>query len=132
MRYMWMCRKLAAGGVKLPNGVTCDGRLWSDGRADKHVPRCGNPSTFPAIRSVVQPALPLLWCLGATSRTDWNTWSWNVWSTSPGRFCRSRWRPWCREWVVSSAVGRWLTPGVFRAHRRRFAMRPMCRMMGAQ
>jgi hypothetical protein len=48
------------------------------------------------------------------------------------QMCRSRWRPWCRGLVVSLAVGRWLTPGVFGARRRRSAMRPVLLMMVSQ
>jgi hypothetical protein len=96
---MWTFRKRAAGGVKLPSEVwKCDGRLQSTGRADKRVPKCGNPSACPAIRSVVRPALPLLWCPGATD---------HGWTGTLGALgelermvevsrqrCRSRWRPW--------------------------------------
>jgi hypothetical protein len=89
----------------------CDGRLWSAGRADKHVPRCGNNGRTGTLGAV-----------GELERTV---------EVSRQR-CRSRWRPWCRGLVVSPAVGWWLTPGVFGARHRRPAMRPVRRMMGAQ
>jgi hypothetical protein len=147
-----MCSLLMSGGVQrglrgragngLPAGSSCpmgspsDGRLWSAGRADKHVPRCGNPSARPALRSALRPALPFLWrpgvrdhgrtgtigAIGGLERTV---------EVSRQR-CRSRWRPWCLGLVVSPAVGRWLTPGVIEARRRHLAIRPMRRMMGAQ
>jgi hypothetical protein len=74
------------------------------------------------------PASPFLWCLGTTDRGRTGTLraigdlertvevSWQT--------CHSRWRLWCRGSVVSRAIGRWLTPGVFGARRRRPAKRP--------
>jgi hypothetical protein len=114
----------------------CDGRLWNAGRTDKHVHRCGNPSARPAIENVVLPALPLLWCPGATDHGRPGTLG------AVGELehtveisrqtCDSRWRPWRLGLAVSTAAGLWLTPGVFGARRRRPAMRPVRRMMGAQ
>jgi hypothetical protein len=109
------------------------GRLWSAGRTGKHAPRRGNPSANLAKQNASRPASPLLWCPGASDRGRTGT------LAAVGdlertveisqQTCRSRWRPWCRGSVVSRAVGRWLTPGVFGARRQRPAMRPMRRMM---
>jgi hypothetical protein len=110
----------------------CGGRLRSDGRTGKPVPRWGNPSVRLATRNVVQPVSLLLWCLGATDHEGTGR------HGAVGELqhmvevsqqtCRSR-RPWCLESVASRAAGRWLTPEAIEARHRCPAMRPVRRRM---
>jgi hypothetical protein len=93
---------------KVAQWSDCGGRFQSAGRTGKHVTRCGNPFTRLATQKAVRPALPLLWCLGATDhgRTLEDEEELERTVEISRQTFRSKWRPWYRELVVSRTAGR--------------------------